>query len=196
MDIDGVMSDVLEDAAMYRRTGGGVTLSGGEPTAQPAFCEELLDTLAGMDIHTCLDTCGLCDTGTFLRIADKAGLILFDLKHTDPVKHEQITGSGNSLILENLEALDAAGAEVEIRVPVIPGLNDGEENLANTARIASRLSGVRSIVLLGYHTLGQSKIYDFDKHGADIDVNVPNQAALAYIAERMAEKSGKPVTYR
>ena len=181
---------------MYRRTGGGVTLSGGEPTAQPAFCAALLDALRGAGYHTCLVTCGYCETESFQKIAAKADMVLYDLKHIDTIEHERLTGASNKLIIKNLHKLEMAGIPTEIRVPVISGLNDDDNNIEGISSLLSPIDCVKSIVLLGYHALGQSKIYDFCKRGADIGVAAPKQIELERLAARMGAASGKSVTFR
>jgi pyruvate formate lyase activating enzyme len=125
-----------------------------------------------------------------------ADMVLFDIKHADPAIHARLTGKSNSLIIKNLRALERAGAPVEIRVPVIPGLNDGGDNFVRIAKLLAPMDNVRSIVLLGYHKLGLSKIYDFDKHGADIGAIPPRRDDLEQLADDMRKKSGKPTTFR
>jgi len=196
LGVDGVLAEVMEDFTMYRRTGGGVTLSGGEPAAQPDFCCELLDALAAREVHTCVDTCGFCKTETLLRIARKADMTLYDVKHIDSAEHKKLTGAGNELILDNLRALDGEGIEIEVRIPVIPGVNDGGPNMSGIARLLSGLRSVRSAVLLGYHKLGQSKIYNFDMNGPDPGAVVPKKAEMERLAAAMREISGKPVSFR
>jgi pyruvate formate lyase activating enzyme len=148
--------EVERDLIFFEESGGGVTLSGGEPLSQPRFAEALLDELGRRGIHTVLDTCGFAQRETFLRIARKASLIYFDLKLLDPVKHQIYTGASNELILENLKALVEVGHPVRVRLPLIPGVNDGDEDIEEMAKYLHGL-GVHRIDLLPYHKIGVDK---------------------------------------
>ena len=196
MTAEAILAEVLEDRSMYARTGGGVTLSGGEPTAQFALCLALLNALRAEGIHTCLDTSGHCEPMHFARLASTASMVLFDLKHPDPERHQALTGVNGRLILANFALLGKLGVPVEVRIPIIPGLNDAPETLRASARLIAANPAVRSVVLLGYHKLGLSKIYAFDQSGRDIGVTPPKNEALARLAALMADASGRPTQYR
>lgn len=113
----------------YETSGGGVTLSGGEPLLQPEFCEALLRQLRNDGIHTALDTCSDVPWRNFERLLPWTNLFLFDLKAVDPGVHRKCTGADNRTILENLRRLDACGIPFEIRMPLMPGWNDAEDDL-------------------------------------------------------------------
>ena len=179
-----LMTEILRDRGMYRKTGGGVTFSGGEATMQAGFLSELLTLCAEQDIHTAIDTCGLCDSEVFLSLCQKAKLVLLDLKHMDSARHRALTGAPNERILQNARLLAQNGVPVEIRVPVVPGLNDDEENLDATARFAGELSSVQGVVLLGYHKLGLSKVYGFDLRQQDPGIQSPAMAHLKALRDR------------
>lgn len=196
MTLEQVMTEVMRDAGIYQRSGGGVTLSGGEATMQPEFAGALLNELHKAGIHTALDTCGFCKEETFAQLASKADLILFDIKHADPDEHKKLTGQDNRLILRNLQALEKMGAQVEIRIPYIPTMNDSQENLEAVARIIEPLRCVQRVVLLGYHPLGQSKIYDFDQHGADLGIEKPKSTQVQRAAEFIQSISKKTAISR
>ena len=196
MSVEQVMDEVRHDLGMYRRTGGGVTLSGGEPSAQYDFAMALLATLRGEGIHAALDSCAFCDPGRFLALARSADLVLFDIKHAAAREHRRATGADNGLILSNLRALGECETPVEVRVPVIPGINAGDEDIDAIARLIADNRYVRSVVLLGYHPLGRSKIYAFDRHGEDHGFVPPGGARLKELAERIAAITGLPVVYR
>lgn len=133
--VDELVKELIKDRAYYDQSGGGVTLSGGEPTLQPAFCGALMDALKESGIHVALDTCGLGAPETFERLAAKADLILFDLKLIKNEDHIKWTGAENLHILENLETASRIVADSEdgkkiwIRTPLIPGATVSEENL-------------------------------------------------------------------
>lgn len=196
MTLEQVLQEVLRDRGVYERSGGGVTLSGGEATAQPQFAAALLDALRAEGVHTALDTCGFCEEATFRALAEKADLILLDIKHSDPARHKALTGQDNARILRNLDQLEAMGAAVEVRIPFIPTMNDDEETLAGMAAIVRQRACVRRVVLLGYHPLGQTKIYAFDQHGRDLGIEKPGAARLRQAAQRMQELTGKPAAWR
>jgi pyruvate formate lyase activating enzyme len=148
--------EVERDLIFFEESGGGVTLSGGEPLSQPRFAEALLDELGRRGIHTVLDTCGFAQRDTFLRIAKKASLVYFDLKLLDPVKHQTYTGVSNEPILDNFKALVEAGHPLRVRFPLIPGINDGDEDIEQMAKYLKGL-GILRIDLLPYHKIGVDK---------------------------------------
>ncbi|MBR5430656.1 MAG: glycyl-radical enzyme activating protein [Firmicutes bacterium] len=154
-----VMEQVLKDRDYYARTGGGMTISGGELLQQPAFAAALLEAALTADIPTALDTSGQGDGQCLLELAERAELVLFDIKQADSRRHQELTGRGNELILANLAAL-AARPELRtkllIRLPLISGLNDGPEDVAAVGRLMNEL-GLTEATLLPYHSLGLSK---------------------------------------
>ena len=140
--VEELVSELIKDRAYYEKSGGGVTLSGGEPTAQPAFVEELLKRLKEAGIATALDTCGLCAPQLLERMLPWVDLVLYDLKLSDATLHKQYTGQENGLIQDNLRRTAAAGKTIWIRTPLIPGVSDQRENiLAIGGLIASGLGG-------------------------------------------------------
>ncbi len=154
--VEEVLAEVLRDAAFYRRSGGGVTLSGGEPLAQAAFAGELLKACYLQNVGTAVETSGLVGWPVFERILPHTELFLYDLKHLDPDEHERLTGVSNRLILENAQRLVAAGARLVPRVPLIPPLNTSPENLAATADFVASL-GLKEVHLMPFHQLGKDK---------------------------------------
>jgi pyruvate formate lyase activating enzyme len=147
---------VLRDAAFFQQ-GGGLTLTGGEPTLQPAFGEAVLRLAREEGLNTAMETCGQAPWSNFERLLPYLDLVLFDLKHLDPVRHEQATGADNALILQNARRLAATGTPTVIRVPLIPEFNADREDLAAIAHFVSELETVREVHLLPYHTLGRGK---------------------------------------
>lgn len=157
MTADQVMKRVGLDRAFYENSGGGVTFSGGEPFAQPDFLEELLTRSRGLGIHTAVETCGLVDPRILMRCEPLVDLFLFDLKILDPGRHEEMTGAPNGMILENLRALAARRPEgVTVRVPLVPGCTDGEDNLQAIGAFLRSL-GIGRVELMPYHALGTDK---------------------------------------
>ncbi len=156
-----LVRELERDRPFYEASGGGVTFSGGEPLAQPGFLLALLEAASARGLSTAVDTSGYAPEATVLKAAGLAGLVLFDLKLADPARHRQATGVDNALILSNLRALARAGAGVELRVPVIPGVNDlpGDlEALADAAAEAVRGTGAAwPAALLPYHGSARGK---------------------------------------
>jgi pyruvate formate lyase activating enzyme len=163
MDVHQVAAEVLKDEVFYRNSGGGVTVSGGSPLIYPDFVAELFHTLKRHAVYTALETCGAVPWGNFQKVLDCTDLFLYDLKHMDPEKHEAHTGRRNELILENLSRLDEAGADIIIRVPVVPSFNDSTDSIAGIARFTMTLSSEPPIHLLPYHTLGRSKYHHLER---------------------------------
>lgn len=152
-----VFETVLRDAGCYANSGGGLTVSGGEPMLQPDFVAALFERACSAGIHTALDTCGYCDTELFERVLPLTGLILFDLKLMDPEKHREYTGVDNAVILKNAAWLAKKGAAMRIRIPLIPGINDSDENLEATAGFVAGFGSDCPVDLLPYHKFGLNK---------------------------------------
>ncbi len=155
--VGAVLTEVLRDAPFHRRSGGGMTISGGEPMAQFEFTRDLLRAARSHGMHTALDTAGLCPWNQFEEIAPDVDLFLYDIKHADPVQHEALTGFSNAVILENLRRLNGLGSPLWIRIPLIPGLNDAEDHFHALGRLLSGLTQVRRVELLRYHRLAEAK---------------------------------------
>jgi pyruvate formate lyase activating enzyme len=152
-----VMAEVLRDRAFYEG-GGGMTLTGGEPTLQPEMADALLRLAKAETISTAMQTCGHTAWSLLERLLAHLDAVLFDLKHMDSAIHREFSGVGNELILANLRRLAAAGAAITVRVPLIPGFNATEPAVCAIAGFVSELGpAVRGVELLPYHTLGRSK---------------------------------------
>lgn len=152
-----IMSEVEKDRAYYDSSGGGLTVSGGEPTSQYDFCRALLAQARTAGIHTCLETCAATSARRLTELARLVDLWLIDWKETDPALHERYTGVDNARIRENILSLDAAGAEILLRCPIVPGLNDREDHLAGIAELAGQMRNIRGIEVMAYHPMGASK---------------------------------------
>jgi len=155
--VDELFDIVKKDEQFYRASGGGVTIGGGEPTFQPIFTYGLLRKCKENYIHVAVDTCGYTLNSEGLKVLEEADLLLFDLKHMDPVEHKKLTGVSNEPILTNLKRLDAMGKAIIIRVPIVPGYTDSAQNIKSTAEFLSRLKSVERVDLLAYHEYGAVK---------------------------------------
>lgn len=154
-----VMETVMRDMPYYARSGGGLTLSGGEALGQPEFARALLMLAHEQGVNTCIETTGYAARETVASLLPHLDTVLMDIKHIDSRKHEQYTGRSNELILENARFIAAHAKELIIRVPVIPSFNDTPEEIRAIAGFAKALPGVHRLHLLPYHRLGQDK-YD------------------------------------
>lgn len=142
----------------FDQSGGGVTFSGGEPLLYPDFLVELLDQCGSRKIHRAVDTSGFVPTETLLRVADHTDLFLYDLKMIDRDKHRRFVGVDNRLILDNLTALAETGAAVQLRIPLVGGVNDDEDSLEAAAGFVAALAGARKAVsLLPFHDVARGK---------------------------------------
>jgi pyruvate formate lyase activating enzyme len=150
-----IIQEVLRDAAFYE-DGGGLTLTGGEPTMQPCLAEALLRLAKAEYLSTAIETCGHTTWAVWERLVPYLDTILFDLKHTDSNTHRTFTGVGNELILSNLRRLAEVSAPVIVRVPLIPGFNADPASLGAMAEFVHDL-GLTRLDVLPYHTLGQAK---------------------------------------
>ncbi len=157
MTVDEVFKVVKKDADYYEASGGGVTASGGEILAQADFVTALFKKCKEAGYHTNADTSGFGDPASLEKILEYSDLVFFDLKHMDPALHEKFTGQSNELILSNLALIVKKGVPVIIRVPLIPGYNDSEENLKALAKAVADIAKDATVNILPYHRYGANK---------------------------------------
>jgi pyruvate formate lyase activating enzyme len=163
MSVEEVVQEVKKDLLFYRKSGGGITLSGGEPGSQPDFSEAILKLVYSIGIHTAIETCGYYSDEILKRLAKWTDLFLYDIKHVDDLKHIYGTGVSNKLILNNFRKLIENGASVIVRIPVIPGFNATKEDMRLIGQFLSQIGGFKEIHLLPYHRLGDSKVISLGK---------------------------------
>jgi len=163
MSVDKVITEVMKDKPFYDNSDGGMTLSGGEPMMQFEFTKALLSKAKELGLHCCLDTCGFAPFDHFEQLFEYVDLFLYDLKETDPIRHKEYTGVPLQPILDNLQKISKSGAEIWLRCPLIPGLNDREEHLKEIGRITSLLPGIKQVTIHPYHPLGSSKSKNLGK---------------------------------
>lgn len=157
MTVGQVIKTVERDRVFYKRSGGGMTVSGGEVLYQPEFTRELLRAAKESGISTCIETSGFGDTRKLMEIAAYTDLFLYDCKLMEPEAHRKATGVGNELILQNLRELDRLGKQTILRLPIIPGINDSIEHFEKVGELADTLGHVQYLEVLPYHPLGLSK---------------------------------------
>lgn len=158
MTVSEVMRELQKEENLYRRAGGGVTLSGGEPLAQPEFARELLKACKEKGWHTAIETTGFTSKAVIEDVFPWVDLALTDIKAINPRVHEQNTGVNNRQILENLIRISFITKTI-VRVPVIPGVNDNAQEIRSIAEFARLMSGVDTLHLLPYHAFGENKYH-------------------------------------
>lgn len=157
MTVADIMKEIERDVPFFDQSKGGVTFSGGEPLLQRKFLAEVLKACRAHDIHTVVDTSGFASWETFESIREDVNLFLYDLKSMDDEQHKKYTGVSNKLVLENLRRLDDVGTHCVVRIPLIPGVNDNQENLVESGKFLASLRNVQSVDLMGYHDIAQGK---------------------------------------
>jgi len=157
MSAEEVMNVVKKDGLFYANSGGGVTFGGGEPVSSIDYLLELLQAAYDAGLHICVDTCGFCAEDHFKQVIERTDLFLFDCKHMDPEKHKEMTGVDNVQILANLRQALESKAEVWVRIPLLPGQNDSEENIAAMAEFLRPYSKRIKVNVLPYHAFGRNK---------------------------------------
>lgn len=158
-----VIEEVEKDRIFYEQSGGGATISGGEPLSQPNFCQEILAALGERRIPAALDTSGLAPWDVLFKTAGEADVVLYDLKIMDAKKHKKYTGVSNGLILDNLKKLSGAHKNIVIRIPLAAGVNDDEENIRLTIDFLRPLKTIKNVSLLKYHKGGVEKYKNLGK---------------------------------
>ncbi len=167
MSREEIFAKIEKERVFFDQSGGGVTFSGGEPLQHADYLIEMLDELGKRGIHRTVDTTGLAKTETLLKVASRTDHFLYDLKLMDSSKHKAWTGVPNEQILENLQILAETGAKINIRIPLIKGVNADEENIRKTAEFIANLAGEKKMVnLLPYHNIAARK---YQKLGGDYD---------------------------
>ena len=177
-----VMAQLREDASFYETSGGGVTLSGGEPLLQSEFATEILRRCKAEGYHTAVDTCGQVQWRVFEQVLPYVDLVLYDLKHISPEQHQRYTGANNHLVVENLRRLSGYGASVEVRMVIIPTINDSREFIEGAARLLASLENITAVRILPYHRLAGSKYTKLGKENTMPDVDSPSNEAMLRIA--------------
>ena len=180
--VEEVLEEVVQDRPFYENSGGGVTLSGGEPMSQPDFTRALLKRCKEKGIHTVLDTSGYVQVDLWDRVLEYVDMILFDLKQMDTRKHKAHTGVSNELILASARKLASRKIPLVIRIPLIPGYNDTDKHSAACARFAREL-GITTIELLPFHRLCSNKYAKLQKEWKLGEVVSPSRERLEELRE-------------
>ncbi|CUH95073.1 hypothetical protein P22_1142 [Propionispora sp. 2/2-37] len=188
MNVEDVFAEVSRDMIFYQQSGGGVTISGGEVLMHEAFVSALLKKCKEHYFHTAIETSGFGSLQSLLAIVKYCDLILFDIKHADNEIHKKLTGVDNQVILENLRRLGESHGNIIIRVPLIPGLNDGEDNIERIMEIAGT-NRIKEIHILPYHSLGREKYKQLGRTYGLETTGPPEKEQVATI-KRKLERGG------
>lgn len=180
--VNELIKEVLRDRVFYGEN-GGVTFSGGECLLQADFVASALSAVKALGVHTAIDTSGCVKWSEIKKTLDSCDLYLYDVKCHSPSLHKKFTGANNLLITENLKRLSATGKDIWIRVPVIPGFNNKEDEMSAVAELVSSLSSVKQVTLMPYHTLGASKYETLGlDYGFDTDKRISSEELAAFKA--------------
>lgn len=187
--VEEILKVIRRETVMMDQSDGGVTISGGEPMMQSDFLIELLDACGREGIHRAVDTTGLSKTETLLEVAKRTDLFLYDLKMMDPERHKKFTGVTNEKILENLHILAAAGANINIRIPLIRGVNTDEDNIRQSAEFVASLPGEKKLVsLLPYHDIAIHKYGKLGQEYESGEMEEPIQSDIEMAIRVFAER--------
>ena len=172
---DYVIAEVMKDYEFYKNSGGGITLSGGEPLFQFDFALDILKKAKERNLHTAIETCGFADESKMTRIAEFTDLFLFDFKESNPKLHKTYTGVDNILIQKNLSLLNELKKDIILRCPIIPGYNDRKENYDKICELANTLTSIIGIEIEPYHAFGENKYLALGKQPLEIPMQTDEQ---------------------
>lgn len=183
-----IIAEAVKDKVYYEESGGGITVSGGEPMMQIDFLETLLTLAKKEKLHTCIETCGYAKKCDFEKIAPLVDCFLYDFKESNNEKHCLFTGVDNHLILENLALLNSIGSMIILRVPLIPGYNDTYEHMKGIAAVVNKHKCIKKIEIMPYHALGVSKAEAIGRNNIESVIPVPDNVFLKQYTSELAEK--------
>jgi pyruvate formate lyase activating enzyme len=187
--VEEVIEEIKKDLPYYRRSQGGVTLSGGECLCQPEFAAAILKACQEIGINTAIESTAYADFQVIEKYLPNLDTFLMDIKHMDSKKHEAFTSKPNELILENAKKIAASGANLIIRTPVVPTFNDAKEEIKAIAAFAKSLPGVKELHLLPYHRLGQDKYEGLGREYTLSPIEPPSNEWMEEL-KKTAEETG------
>lgn len=187
--VEEIMPELLADVHYYRRSGGGITLSGGEILGQPDFARDLLRACKENGLHTAVESTANAPFESIEKILPYLDLYLMDIKHMDSEKHKEFTAAPNERILENAKRIADSGVELIIRTPVVPTFNDTAKEIRAISKFAATLPGVKEHHLLPYHRLGSDKYAELGRNYALKEIEPPTKERMEYLLS-VAEESG------
>ncbi len=193
-DPAGLLREIEKDRDFFDDSGGGITLSGGEPLVQTDFLSRLLPMIKNSGLHLNVETSGMFNLKRVAKLLPYMDLIYFDIKHMDDAMHKRYTGRGNRTILENFSELSKRFSPIQARMPVVPGGNDGRQNIEAVSEFLE-MHGHGSIHCLPYHRLGESKIGRIDSKQEPMNVRAPSARDLETVREIFKKKGIDAVVY-
>ncbi|MBT3376094.1 MAG: glycyl-radical enzyme activating protein [Lentisphaerae bacterium] len=195
--VEEVLEDVLRDKPFYETSGGGMTISGGEPLMQIDFTEALLGAAKAEELHCCIETSGFAPTQSIDRVRPFVDLFLYDIKAIDRDRHIAATGVPNDLILANLRHLHEAGEAILVRLPIVPGVNDTEEHFDGVAALAGELPRLQGVEIMPYHRLGEGKLERLGLDDTDrVKTDAPDPTAVEQWINALSERGVTVVNER
>lgn len=193
ISVDEVIGEVLKDKIFYDNSGGGITLSGGEPLYQFEFSFELLKKAKERGLHTAVETCGFSASDNIKRIAEYTDLFLYDYKETNYAMHKDFTGVGNEIIISNLKLLNSLNKQIILRCPIIPGYNDRQEHFDGICIVANDLENIVRVEIEPYHPLGENKYLSLCRN--TYKIKMPENEQKAGWLNAISKKSIKEVKF-
>lgn len=190
--MDELISEIDADRAFFDESGGGVTLSGGDPLLQPEFASAILSACQQLRIHTTLDTCGFAPWEVLEQVARVSDLVLYDLKHMSDAEHVRWTAQSNVLILDNLARLDSLAKPLWIRIPFIPEISNDSTHWRALGAFIAKLRSVEAIHLLPYHRAGDAKQLQLERPSIDT-FSVPEEAMVEVVAKLIEDATCRSV---
>jgi pyruvate formate lyase activating enzyme len=196
VSVKEVLEVIRKDRPYYEYSGGGLTVSGGEPLLQGEFTQELLQSAGEEGIHTVVDTSGYGKREILASIVPLTDLFLFDIKHADPLEHKHLTGVEIETIIDNLLYLDEQARDIWVRIPVVPGCNDTPEVMQAIIEMIGELDTISRIELLPYHTLGNVKREQLGMEKSLVGVESPTTEQLSMLVQSIKSIWPGEVIYR
>ncbi len=190
--VSEVIKEVAKDMPYYMRSGGGMTLSGGESLLQPEFAVSLLKAAKDLGINTAIETTGFAEFDTIREYLEYLDYVLMDIKHIDERKHKEFTGQSNKLILENARKIARSGANLTIRVPVIPTFNNTPQEIRQIAEFVKTLPNISALHLLPYHRMGEDKYEGLGRMYMLKDIKPMTDEYMEKLLEVAEKYSGVP----
>ena len=193
MKADEIIREAEKERIFLEESGGGITISGGEPLFQPDFTLDLLRLAADRGFHCCVETSGCGEYSSLHSWIPFIGIFLYDYKATDPALHRTLTGTDNALILENLNLLSREKTQIILRCPLIPGINDQVEHLRGIADLAERLDAIMEVHVIPYHPMAKEKYRELRRKMPECPDEFPSSDIINHWIATISAYTARPV---